>query len=258
VANLICKIINHRVYLSVLVGQTISLMGEVKYKILLVDDEPDILEFLSYNLRAEGYKIYIAGNGTDAIKTAKKNKPHLILLDIMMPGMDGIETCRRLRKISSLHYTVIAFLTARGEDYSQIAGFEAGGDDYINKPVKPRVLISRIKALLKRFNNPDYITLREGSGVIMKIGDLKIDREKFVVYKKNKELILPKKEFELLLFLSSKPGKVFSREEIFHLVWGDDVIVGDRTIDVHIRKLREKIGDRHIKTVKGVGYKFKE
>ena len=233
-------------------------MSNVKYKILLVDDEPDILEFLSYNLRAEGYKIYTADNGTDAVGIAKKIVPHLILLDIMMPRMDGIETCRRLRKIGSLSYTIIAFLTARGEDYVQIAGFDAGGDDYINKPVKPKVLISRIKALLKRYNNPDYVKLYEDSNAIIKKGDLKIDKERFVVYKKNKELILPKKEFELLLFLSSKPGKVFSREEIFHLVWGDNVIVGDRTIDVHVRKLREKIGDRHIKTVKGVGYKFKE
>jgi two-component system alkaline phosphatase synthesis response regulator PhoP len=233
-------------------------MSEIKYKILLVDDEPDILEFLGYNLKAEGYKVYKAGNGTDAIKIAKKNKPHLILLDIMMPGLDGIETCRRLRKISSLSYTIIAFLTARGEDYSQIAGFEAGGDDYIKKPVKPKVLISRIKALLKRYNTPDYYKLPESSGGLIKTGDIKIDRERFVVYKKNKELILPKKEFEILLFLCSKPGKVFSREEIFQLVWGNGVIVGDRTIDVHIRKLREKIGDKHIKTVKGVGYKFKE
>ena len=233
-------------------------MDEVKYKILIVDDEPDILEFLSYNLKTEGYKIYTSDNGKDAIKIAKKNKPHLILLDIMMPEMDGIETCRRIRKIGILSYTIIAFLTARGEDYSQITGFEAGGDDYIVKPVKPKVLMSRIKALLKRYNDLAYTKLYEDSKAVIKKGDLKIDREKFIVYKKNKELILPKKEFELLLFLISKPGKVFSREEIFHIVWGDDVIVGDRTIDVHIRKLREKIGDRHIKTIKGVGYKFKE
>ena len=233
-------------------------MGNFQYKILLVDDEPDILEFLSYNLRSEGYKIYIADNGAGAIKIAKEINPHLILLDIMMPEMDGLETCRQLRKIHSLKYTIIAFLTARGEDYSQISGFESGGDDYIKKPVKPKVLSSRIKALLKRYNDPLYVTFYQDSKKIIKKGDLKIDTEKFVVYKKNKELLLTKKEFELLLFLSSKPGKVFTREEIFHLVWGDDVIVGDRTIDVHIRKLREKIGDKHIKTFKGVGYKFKE
>jgi len=233
-------------------------MGNFGYKILLVDDEPDILEFLTYNLKSEGYKIYTADNGADAIEIAKKNNPHLILLDIMMPEMDGLETCKQLRKIHSLKYTIIAFLTARGEDYSQIAGFESGGDDYIKKPVKPKVLLSRIKALLKRYNDPLYITIYQNSKRIIKKGDLKIDTEKFVVYKKNKELILTKKEFELLLFLSSRPGKVFTREEIFHLVWGDDVIVGDRTIDVHIRKLREKIGDKHIKTLKGVGYKFKE
>jgi two-component system alkaline phosphatase synthesis response regulator PhoP len=233
-------------------------MGNFQYKILLVDDEPDILEFLTYNLRSEGYKIYTADNGAGAIEIAKKINPHLILLDIMMPEMDGFETCRQLRKIHSLKYTIIAFLTARGEDYSQIAGFESGGDDYIKKPVKPKVLSSRIKALLKRYNDPLYITIYQNSKKIIKKGDLKIDTEKFVVYKKNKELILTKKEFELLLFLASRPGKVFTREEIFHLVWGDDVIVGDRTIDVHIRKLREKIGDKHIKTFKGVGYKFKE
>jgi two-component system alkaline phosphatase synthesis response regulator PhoP len=233
-------------------------MGNFRYKILLVDDEPDILEFLTYNLRSEGYKIYAADNGAGAIEIAKKINPHLILLDIMMPEMNGIETCRQLRKIHSLKYTIIAFLTARGEDYSQIAGFESGGDDYIKKPVKPKVLLSRIKALLKRYNDPLYVTFYRNSKKIIKKGDLKIDTEKFVVYKKNKELILTKKEFELLLFLSSRPGKVFTREEIFHLVWGDDVIVGDRTIDVHIRKLREKIGDKHIKTLKGVGYKFKE
>ncbi len=233
-------------------------MGNFRYKILLVDDEPDILEFLTYNLRSEGYKIYTADNGAGAIEIAKKINPHLILLDIMMPEMDGIETCRQLRKINSLKYTIIAFLTARGEDYSQIAGFESGGDDYIKKPVKTKVLLSRIKALLKRYNDPLYVTFYRNSKKIIKKGDLKIDTEKFVVYKKNKELILTKKEFELLLFLSSRPGKVFTREEIFHLVWGDDVIVGDRTIDVHIRKLREKIGDKHIKTFKGVGYKFKE
>jgi two-component system alkaline phosphatase synthesis response regulator PhoP len=233
-------------------------MDNFQYKILLVDDEPDILEFLTYNLRSEGYKIYTADNGAGAIEIAKKINPHLILLDIMMPEMDGFETCRQLRKIHSLKYTIIAFLTARGEDYSQIAGFESGGDDYIKKPVKPKVLSSRIKALLKRYNDPLYITIYQNSKKIIKKGDLKIDTEKFVVYKKNKELILTKKEFELLLFLASRPGKVFTREEIFHLVWGDDVIVGDRTIDVHIRKLREKIGDKHIKTFKGVGYKFKE
>lgn len=231
-------------------------MNNEPYKILVVDDEPDILEFLSYNLKKEGFSVTIARDGKSAIEAAQKVIPHLVLLDVMMPEMDGIETCERLRSLPHLDKTMVAFLTARGEDYSQIAGFEAGGDDYITKPIKPKVLVSRINALLKRVNwKADYV---EKAIKTLQKGDLTIDREKYIVYKKKEELILPKKEFELLLLLSSKPGKVFTRDEIFQTVWGDNVIVGDRTIDVHIRKLREKIGDEYIKTVKGVGYKFSE
>jgi two-component system, OmpR family, alkaline phosphatase synthesis response regulator PhoP len=232
-------------------------MENQEYKILLVDDEPDIIEFLGYNLKKEGFEIFTASNGKQAIEIAKQIKPHLILLDVMMPEMDGIETCEKLREVPTLNRTLIAFLTARGEDYSQIAGFEAGGDDYITKPVKPKVLVSRINALLKRINT-SVETLPESSPKRIEKGDLIIDREKYVIIKNNEELILPKKEFELLLLLSSKPGRVFTREEIFDMVWGNDIIVGDRTIDVHIRKLREKLGEKYIKTVKGVGYKFAE
>lgn len=231
-------------------------MESQDYKILIVDDEPDIVEFLGYNLKKEGFIIHTANNGKDAINVALDVVPHLILLDVMMPEMDGIETCEKIRSNNSLDKTLVAFLTARGEDYSQVAGFEAGGDDYITKPIKPRVLISRIKALLKRVNWSGDIPV--GSPMRIEMGDLIIDREKFIIYKSDKEVILPKKEFELLLLLSSKPGKVFTRDEIFEQVWGDNIIVGDRTIDVHIRKLREKIGDDYIRTVKGVGYKFAE
>jgi two-component system alkaline phosphatase synthesis response regulator PhoP len=233
-------------------------MDTPQYKVLLVDDEPDILEFLAYSLTREGFTIFKANNGKDGIEIARKQQPHLILLDVMMPEMDGIETCERIRTLPGLDRTIIAFLTARGEDYSQIAGFEAGADDYITKPVKPKVLVSRIKALLKRYGKmiSEEASADSGSKVIR--GDLKIDKEKYIVSVSDKDLILPKKEFELLLLLSSRPGKVFNREEIFSQVWGDDVIVGDRTIDVHIRKLREKIGDNHISTVKGIGYKFIE
>ncbi|HBH48756.1 MAG TPA: DNA-binding response regulator [Bacteroidales bacterium] len=226
------------------------------YDILIVDDEPDIVEFLSYSLKREGYNVQTANNGKDAISIAKSKIPHLILLDVMMPEMDGIETCERLRENTKLDKTIIAFLTARGEDYSQVAGFEAGGDDYISKPIKPKVLISRINALLKRVNWKVQKPAEMATQI--KTGDLIIDREKFVIIKGKQEVVLPKKEFELLLLLSSKPGKVFTRDEIFEQVWGDNIIVGDRTIDVHVRKLREKIGDKYIKTVKGVGYKFAE
>jgi two-component system alkaline phosphatase synthesis response regulator PhoP len=232
-------------------------MENQDYKILIVDDEPDIIEFIGYNLKKEGFKISTASNGRQAIEIAKQINPHLIILDVMMPEMDGIETCEKLREVPALNRTLIAFLTARGEDYSQIAGFEAGGDDYITKPVKPKVLVSRIQALLKRINT-SVETLPESSPRRIEKGDLIIDREKYVIIKDNEELILPKKEFELILLLSSKPGRVFTREEIFDMVWGNDIIVGDRTIDVHIRKLREKLGDKYIKTVKGVGYKFAE
>jgi two-component system, OmpR family, alkaline phosphatase synthesis response regulator PhoP len=228
-----------------------------KYKILLVDDEPDILEFLGYNLVKEGYEVAKATNGNAAIELAAAYKPHLVLLDVMMPGMDGIETCEEMRKMPELRQCIIAFLTARGEDYSQIAGFEAGGDDYIAKPIKPKVLISRIKALLKRTERID--TLTPGASIDdADARSLVIDRERFILLKDGVEISLPKKEFELLNLLMSKPNKVFTRDEIFQRVWGDDIIVGDRTIDVHIRKLREKIGDEFIKTIKGVGYKFAE
>lgn len=225
------------------------------YRILLVDDEKDILEFLSYNLERAGFEVYVTNNGRDAIQMALEVNPHLILLDVMMPEMDGIETCEEIRKSKNHENTLIAFLTARGEDYSQIAGFDAGADDYINKPIKPKVLVSRIHALLKR------IKTREGKegdaeAQIIEIENIIIDKERFLVIKDGNELALPKKEFELLSLLVSKPDKVFTREEIFSRVWGDNVIVGDRTIDVHIRKLREKIGDEYIKTIKGVGYKF--
>lgn len=229
-------------------------MDNKNYKILLVDDEPDILEFLSYNINKEGFEVHTASNGNEAIEIASKIKPHLILLDVMMPEMDGIETCEIMRQDKKLQNTIIAFLTARGEDYSQIAGFEAGGDDYIAKPVKPKVLISRIRALLKRFN--PTTNQKSGDDLIIKQSNLIIDKEKYIVIKDGKELILPKKEFELLVLLISKPDRVFTRDEIFSAVWGDNIIVGDRTIDVHIRKLREKIGDNHIKTIKGVGYKY--
>jgi two-component system alkaline phosphatase synthesis response regulator PhoP len=231
-------------------------MDQQFYKILLVDDEPDVLEFIGYNLRKAGYEVHSSQNGREAIKKAKEINPHLILLDVMMPEMDGVETCEEMRKDPELQNTIIAFLTARGEDYSQIAGFEAGGDDYITKPIKPKVLNSRIKALLKRYKEKeDPQTQREQNTIIEK-SDLTIDKEKYIVTKEGEELILPKKEFELLLLLISKPDKVFTRDEIFYSVWGDNVVVGDRTIDVHVRKLREKIGDHHIQTVKGVGYKY--
>ncbi|MAP53820.1 response regulator transcription factor [Altibacter sp.] len=219
-------------------------------KILLVDDEPDILEIVGYNLTAEGYQVITAENGVKAISQAKKHKPHLIILDVMMPEMDGIEACEKLRNIPDLSETVITFLTARGEDYSQVAGFDAGADDYITKPVKPKVLISKVKALLRRFKEPEEEEAK------MKLGDLVINREEYKIIKGKEEIVLPRKEFELLALLASKPGKVFKREDILDSVWGNEVVVGGRTIDVHIRKLREKIGDDRFKTVKGVGYKF--
>jgi len=231
-------------------------MESKAHRILLVDDEPDVLEFIGYNLKKSGYQVYTTHNGRDAIKKAKEVNPHLILLDVMMPEMDGIETCEEIRKNEQLQNTIIAFLTARGEDYSQIAGFEAGGDDYITKPIKPKVLSSRIKALLKRYK--EKAKDQGEDETIIKKADLTIDKEKYLVQKKDKNLVLPKKEFELLLLLISKPDKVFTREEIFSRVWGENVVVGDRTIDVHIRKLREKIGGEHIQTVKGVGYKYVE
>lgn len=225
-------------------------MNEKDIKILLVDDEPDILEIVGYNLSNEGYQVFTAENGIKAIKKAKKEKPQLIILDLMMPDMDGIETCENIRNIPELNNTVITFLTARGEDYSQVAGFDAGADDYITKPIKPKLLVSKVKALLRRFKDD------EGEEAVVKIGQLIINREAYKVTYKNKDIVLPRKEFELLSLLTSKPGKVFKREEILDKVWGNEVVVGGRTIDVHIRKLREKIGDTSFKTVKGVGYKF--
>jgi len=228
-------------------------MENSQYKILLVDDEPDILEFLSFNLKKEGFQIFTCTNGREAVKIATEKKPHLIILDVMMPDMDGIETCREIRSNEGLKNVLITFLTARGEDYSQIAGFEAGADDYITKPIKPRVLVSRVNALLRRYQDAETSS-SESQKIV--IGDIVIDREAYIVNLKGEEFHLPKKEFELLALLASKPGKVYSREKILKKVWGDDVVVGDRTIDVHIRKLREKLGDQYIRTVKGVGYKF--
>ncbi|WP_081210579.1 response regulator transcription factor [Salegentibacter sediminis] len=225
-------------------------MKKSDIKILLVDDEPDILEIVGYNLKTEGYQVITAENGADGVRLAKKHKPQLIILDVMMPEMDGIEACEKIRNIAGLEETIITFLTARGEDYSQMAGFDAGADDYITKPIKPKVLVSKVKALLRRFKDDT------GSTNILKIGELVIDRDQYKVIKDGQELMLPRKEFELLSLLTSKPGKVFKREDILDKVWGNEVVVGGRTIDVHIRKLREKIGDESFKTVKGVGYKF--
>jgi len=220
-------------------------------KILLVDDEPDILEIVGYNLSSEGYQVITAENGIEAVKKAKKEKPHLIIMDVMMPEMDGIEACEQIRKNPDLTNTIITFLTARGEDYSQVAGFDAGADDYITKPIKPKVLVSKVNALLRRLKEEEETTDK-----VLKIGGLIINREEYKISLKGEEIILPRKEFELLSLLATKPGKVFKREEILDKVWGNEVIVGGRTIDVHIRKLREKIGDKSFKTVKGVGYKF--
>lgn len=223
-------------------------MKDLVYKILLVDDEPDILEFIGYNLRKEGYKVYTSSNGESAIEVAKEKNPDLIILDIMMPGIDGVEVCHRLRNIPQFKDTLIVFLTARGEDYSEIAGFEAGADDYIAKPIRPRVLIARIKALLNR-KHKNYSVEK-----IIEIRDLHIDVNNYKVKKHDQYILLPKKEFEILKLLSSDVGKIFTREEIYLNIWGNSIYVGDRTLDVHIRKLREKIGDDYITTSKGVGY----
>lgn len=227
-------------------------MENTPVKILVVDDEPDILEFIQFNLERSGFQINTAENGLQAIKKAKEFRPDLIILDIMMPELDGVEVCRELRSMPEFNSTLIAFLTARNEDYTQIAGLDVGGDDYITKPIRPRVLVSRINALLRRKGNSN----NNDSGNIVKVGNLVIDKEKVLVYKDENAIVLAKKEFELLCLLVTKPGKVFTREEIFSKVWGADVIVGNRTIDVHIRKLREKIGSDYIKTIKGIGYKF--
>ena len=229
-------------------------MKNDKIKILLVDDDPDILEFIGYNLRKEGFTVFAANNGTTALKIADKEMPHLIILDVMMPAPDGFETCELMRKNKKLENSVIAFLTARDEDYSQIKGFDVGADDYIAKPIKPKVLISRVKALLKRYKKDIAVT--ENNSLTVSVGKLVVDKQKYKVTYNGVEIFLPKKEFALLFLLISEPGKVFTRDEIYTNVWGDDIVVGDRTIDVHIRKLRKKIPSKHIETVKGVGYKY--
>lgn len=218
--------------------------------ILIVDDEPDIIEILRYNLEKEGYRTLSAMNGLDAVSTAKQQKPDLILLDVMLPDMDGIQTCETIRKIPELGKTIIAFLTARSEDYSEIAGFQAGADDYIAKPIRPRVLLSRIQSLLKRSHQ------QEVPSQLVQYKDITIDKERFVVQVGNKSLTLPNKEFKILELLISKPERVYSREEIYSYVWGSEIVVGDRTIDVHIRRLREKLGEKYIFTVKKIGYVF--
>ena len=222
------------------------------HTILLVDDEPDILEFLSYNIRKEGYKVFTANNGEEGVKLTQQLSPSLILLDVMMPKMDGIETCQIIRKDLNITQPIIAFLTSRAEDYAQIAGFEAGADDYISKPIRPRLLLSKIESLLRRLDKSNGIVIESEEN------SLKIDRERFLIVIRGKQIILPKKEFELLELLASRPGKVFNREQILSIVWGNETIVGERTIDVHIRKLREKLGDEYIRTIKGVGYTFNE
>jgi two-component system alkaline phosphatase synthesis response regulator PhoP len=222
------------------------------HTILLIDDEPDILDFLSYNLKKEGFKVFTANNGEEGVKMTQQMNPSLILLDVMMPKMDGIETCQIIRRDLNITQPIIAFLTSRSEDYSQIAGFEAGADDYINKPIRPRLLISKVESLLRRLELGSTISTNTVEGSI------KIDREKFMVELEGRKILLPKKEFELLELLASRPGKVFNREQILAIVWGNETIVGERTIDVHIRKLREKLGDDYIRTIKGVGYTFQE
>ena len=222
------------------------------HTILLVDDEADILEFLSYNLRKEGYKVFTASDGEEGVRMTQQFQPSLILIDIMMPKMDGIEACQFIRKDLNLKQPIIAFLTSRAEDYAQIAGFEAGADDYITKPTRPRLLISKVESLLRRLSN----SLANPTSVTAT--NLIIEREKFSIQLDGKKIILPKKEFELLELLASRPGKVFNRDQILNIVWGNETVVGERTIDVHIRKLREKLGDAYIRTIKGVGYTFTE
>jgi len=226
-------------------------MKKKDIKILLVDDEQDILEIVGYNLAQEGYQIVTASNGKEAITKAKKELPHLIIMDVMMPEMDGMEAVENIRRVPELNNVIITFLTARNEDYSQVAGFDAGADDYISKPIKPKLLVSKVKALLRRLKED------EAKGDVLKVGNIEINREEYkIVLEDNDEIVLPRKEFELFYLLASKPGKVFKREEILDKVWGNEVVVGGRTIDVHIRKLREKIGDELFKTIKGVGYKL--
>jgi len=226
-------------------------MSATKQKILIVDDEPDILELVEYNLKKEGYQVYVASNGQDGISVARKVHPDLIILDIMMPKMDGIEACRLMRSIPEFKNTFMVFLTARSEEYSEIAGFNVGADDYIAKPIKPRALVSRINAILRRNVSSDDVSENK-----VEIGDLVIDREAYLVFQNGNKVVLAKKEFELLYLLASKPGKVYTRESILKNIWEDSVVVTNRTIDVHIRKLREKLGENYVSTVKGVGYKF--
>jgi two-component system alkaline phosphatase synthesis response regulator PhoP len=225
-------------------------MKKKDIKILLVDDEQDILEIVGYNLSQEGYQIMTASNGKEAVAMARKNLPHLIIMDVMMPEMDGMEACEMIRKSPELQNVIITFLTARSEDYSQVAGFDVGADDYITKPIKPKLLVSKVKALLRRLKEVEV------SSDTLNVGNIEINREEYKIIQDGKEIILPRKEFELFYLLASKPGKVFKREEILDKVWGNEVVVGGRTIDVHIRKLREKIGDELFKTIKGVGYKL--
>lgn len=229
----------------------IAIMKKKDLKILLVDDEPDILEIVGYNLEQVGYQVFKAENGKEAVKIAQKVKPHLIIMDVMMPEMDGMEACEKIREIPELKDTIITFLTARNEDYSQVAGFEVGADDYIAKPIKPKLLVSKVKGLLRRLKEEEL----ENSETLT-VGNLLINREEYKVVKDGITIVLPRKEFELLYLLASKPGKVFTRTEILDKVWGNEVIVGGRTIDVHIRKLREKIDEEVFKTIKGVGYKI--
>ncbi|WP_257669133.1 response regulator transcription factor [Parapedobacter tibetensis] len=226
-------------------------MSTAKQKILVVDDEPDIVELIAYNLKREGYQVYTASNGQEAVSTAKKIMPDLIILDVMMPKMDGIEACRIMRAMPEFKSTFMVFLTARSEEYSEIAGFNVGADDYIAKPIKPRALLSRINAILRRNAQNEELPSEK-----LEISDLVVDREAFLVFKNGEKIVLAKKEFELLYLLASKPGKVYTREVILKNIWEDSVVVTNRTIDVHIRKLREKIGENYVSTVKGVGYKF--
>ena len=220
-------------------------------KVLVVDDDPDIVEILKYNLKNSGYSVKSAGNGVEAIKKAKKFIPDIILMDVMMPEMSGIEACEEIKNIDQLSQAIIIFLSARSEDYTQISAYDAGADDYISKPVKPKILLKKISNIAKKINS------EKKAPWIIDLGSIKINKEEYVVIKDKKEILLPRKEFELLFLLATKPDKVFTREEIMNKVWGTQVVVGDRTIDVHVRKLRKKIGEKHIKTLKGVGYKFK-
>lgn len=231
-------------------------MSNSKIKILAVDDEPDVLEIIEYNLKAEGYQVFLANNGEEALQKVEAIKPDLIILDIMMPKLDGIETCKRLRKMEQFKDTLIVFLTARSEEFLEVAGFSAGADDYIAKPIKPRALISRLNAMLRRNTESQENAVSNANRI--EIEDLVIDRESYLVYQQGKPIALARKEFELLFILASKPGKVFNRDEILEKIWGEDVIVVIRTIDVHIRKIREKLGEDYLTTVKGVGYKFRK